>query len=247
MKAKSDEFLYLDVLPLRSAEEAGGFSRAAVRRRGVAVAATLSSSGEFRNFSGTESCRNLVEHLRSAKCVVGFNCLAFDYELVRGQVAFRRPKTIDLMLFFGGRLSFQECVKRMIGNTALSSSSSLAMAWNKGRNKHVIAALRKRLTALYRLHKSIVQAIHPRNEPRCETSSVVSRRDADKARARMLKGALETFEHSSRVPDLIVVQNAASGRVRVLPYPANCEDGMYREIGSTRRHPFEAPKTIAQK
>lgn len=69
-----DEFLYLDVISLQTADEVGGFSRRALRARGVAVAGTLSSSGEFQQFHSGD-CGKLVALLRSARCVVGYNII----------------------------------------------------------------------------------------------------------------------------------------------------------------------------
>jgi hypothetical protein len=39
--ATGPDVLYIDVLPVRTAEEVGGFSRAATRKRGVTVAVYL--------------------------------------------------------------------------------------------------------------------------------------------------------------------------------------------------------------
>jgi hypothetical protein len=127
--------LYLDVLPMFTAEEVGGFSRAATRRRGVAVAATLSGVGEFKMFR-QDACRKLVEHLRAAKLVVGYNCIKFDYELIRGQVPFRRPKTLDLFHVIseasGGRVSFKDALSGIpgrAGTPARTMAGHISSTW----------------------------------------------------------------------------------------------------------------------
>ena len=88
--------LYLEVIPERTAAEAGGFGKAATRRRGVAVAATFDGISNFRMFPGDE-CAGLVAYLNHADQVVGYHCAGFDYELIHGRIPFKRPETTDLM------------------------------------------------------------------------------------------------------------------------------------------------------
>lgn len=152
------DYLYIDVIPLLTAEEAGGFSRAATRRRGLAVAATLDASGEFRMFR-QDDCRNLVDQLRSAKCVVGYNCIKFDYELIRGHVSFRRPKTIDVILVLdealGFRPTFREAVVGTLGNVAVPDLYDAfpvvnTLDWNK-----ISKTLRSNLFLLQSVHEHL--------------------------------------------------------------------------------------------
>lgn len=235
-----DEFLYLEVLPARTAEEAGGFSRAAVRRRGVAVAATLSSAGEFRNFSGTESCRNLAEHIRSARCVVGYNCIAFDYELVRGVIPFRRPKTIDLMVEIGEaagrRLPFRKACKIAFGRLKIPTAEALATAWSKGEREPVISGLLQRLNALRRLHLRIAE----RGLSDYEGLAALGSAPAGERTARrvMFDQAAEEFERSGSLPLVAVVRSAGSGAARIVPDIPDGEDGMCQVVGQipSNRH-----------
>lgn len=151
-----DEYLYLDVIPLRTSEEVGGFSLRALRARGVAVAGTLSSSGEFQQFHSGD-CGKLVEHLGSARCVVGYNILDFDYELIRGQVPFRRPKTLDLMVQLseaaGWPVSLREAVRATLGKVGLADGNSLTQAWREGERERVYRALKRKLNVVRRLHE----------------------------------------------------------------------------------------------
>lgn len=235
-----DEFLYLEVLPLRTAEEAGGFSRAAVRRRGVAVAATVSSSGVFRNFSGTESCWKLVEHLRSAKLVIGYNCLAFDYELIRGEVPFRRPKTTDLMLPIAEAacraLPLQKAAEIALGGVRVPSGQVTAELWRGGDRVKVWKSLGQRLTVLRKLHEfvaaegflvfaSVADAVGATHDSADENALA--------ARRSMLDRAAESFARTARTPRLIVVQNRGSGSAGVVSGGPDCENGMLRELGRT--------------
>lgn len=155
----SVDVLYLDVIPLRTAEEAGGFSRRALRARGVAVAGTLSSSGEFQQFHSGD-CGKLVAVLRCARCVVGYNVVSFDYELIRGYASFRRPTTLDLFVQFseaaGRRVSLREAVRGTLGRVGLAGGNSLSLAWREGEHERVHRALKRRLNVLRRLHEHVV-------------------------------------------------------------------------------------------
>jgi hypothetical protein len=154
----AEHYLYMDVIPLLTAEEAGGFSRAATRRRGVAVAATLCSSGEFRMFRQSD-CRNLVEHLQAAKCVVGYNCIGFDYELIHGQVPFRRPKTIDLMRILveaaNRPVSLKDAVLGSLGDVGLSDCHSLFPISSPSDWIKVTKSLKQKLGILHQLHEHL--------------------------------------------------------------------------------------------
>lgn len=153
------QYLYLDVIPALTADEVGGFSRAATRRRGVAVAVTLSSSGEFRMFRQS-SCRKLVEHLRQARCVVGYNCLNFDYELIRGQVPFRHPKTIDIMLVLaegtGMKISLKNAVRGTRGGVTVPDCYKHFPITNPAEWNTVEIPLRKNLDVMRRLHEHLL-------------------------------------------------------------------------------------------
>lgn len=150
--------LYLDVISLRTAEEVGGFGRAATRRRGVAVAATLSSTGQFQQWRAAD-CGKLVEHLRSALLVVGYDCINFDYELIRGHASFRRPKTLDLLQIIqeilGHRTSLENVARATLGRAGLAGGKALDKAWREGDSERVARALRRNLNVMRRLHEHV--------------------------------------------------------------------------------------------
>ena len=155
----SEQLLYLDVIPIRTAEEVGGFGRAATRRRGTAVAATLSFNGQFQQWRSAD-CGKLVEYLRSASLVVGYNCIAFDYELIRGHTSFRRPKTLDLLLIIkevlGHRTSLANVARATFGRAGLAGGKALDKAWREGDSERVARALRRNLNVMRRLHEHLV-------------------------------------------------------------------------------------------
>jgi hypothetical protein len=151
--------LYLDVIPLRTAEEVGGFSKAAVRRRGVAAAATMNGSGELTVFL-QKDWRKLVQDLKSAMRVVGYNCIEFDYELIRGEEPFRRPKTTDLMLVIseavGKRISMEKAVLGTLGDGAVPVSMTMMADAKAGNWDKVEEAFRQKLSLMRQLHEHLV-------------------------------------------------------------------------------------------
>ena len=151
--------VYLDVLPIRSAQDVGGFGRAATRRRGVAVAATLSSTGQFQQWRAAD-CGKLVENLRVASVVVGYNILGFDYELIRGHTSFRRPKTLDLLLIIqeilGHRTSLANVARATFGRAGLAGGKALDKALREGDSERVARALRRNLNVMKRTHEHII-------------------------------------------------------------------------------------------
>lgn len=162
-----DDLLYLDVLPLRSAEEVGGFSRAATRRRGVAFAATWDGAGRFEVFRQGE-CAALAAHLRTAACVVGYH-LDFDFDLIRGETPFNRPKTLDLMTMVaesaGRRLSVRNAVHRTLGKVPVPNLISTVNAASAGDWDKVERAMKRNLRLFTRLHDHFMQHGLPAADP----------------------------------------------------------------------------------
>lgn len=162
-----DEFLYLDVLPLRRAEEVGGHSRVATRRRGVAYAVTMDGAGRFRVFRQGE-CAELVAYLRTAGCVVGYH-LDFDFDLVRGEVPFKRPRCLDLLTMVaesaGRRLSVRSAVRRTLGKVPVPYPFATQRAAEAGDWTKVERAIKRKLRLFTRLHDHLLQHGLSKDEP----------------------------------------------------------------------------------
>lgn len=159
MTGMAEQYLYLDVIPLLTAQEVGGFSRAATRRRGVAIAATLGSSSGFRMFRQSD-CRKLVDHLRTANCVVGYNCINFDYELIRGRVPFDSPKTIDIMQVLAeeadGPVSMKYAVRHTLGRVRLPDCNALVPITGPEGWENMERSVRQELEILRKLHEHLI-------------------------------------------------------------------------------------------
>lgn len=224
--------LYLDVIPKLHASEAGGFTREATRKRGLAVAVTLDSNGTFRQFKGRRDSEKLVNHLRSVSCVVGYNCIAFDYEVIRGLVPFRRPKTLDLFLHFsqiaGRNISLAEVLKISCGRSGLANGNKLTVLWREGDQERVIRAVQRKLKAMRRLHEHVFP------DSRSYFSDGISEvseheESITAARKAMIDHCTSTFVSTGKMPSQTVVTNCGSGKARVISGPLDCENGMIRK------------------
>lgn len=153
------EVIYMDVLPLRSAEEVGGHSRVATRRRGVAYAVTMDGAGRFRVFRQGE-CAELVVYPRTVGCVVGYH-LDFDFDLIRGEVPLKRPKSLDLLTMVaeaaGRRLSVRSAVRRTLGKVPVPDPFATQRAADAGDWTKVEGAMKRKLRLFARLHDHLLQ------------------------------------------------------------------------------------------
>ena len=91
--------VYFDLETQRTANDVGGWERK--RDMGMSVGVTYSTgTGEYSIYS-EKTVDGLVDQLRRADLVVGFNILHFDYEVLMGYTVLDLPSqlaTLDLML-----------------------------------------------------------------------------------------------------------------------------------------------------
>jgi hypothetical protein len=91
--------IYFDLETQKSAEEVGGWGN--IRDMRMSVGVTYSTTrGDYRIY-GEERVNDLIEELRRADLVVGFNHERFDYEVLAGHNPFFDPSqvpTLDMMV-----------------------------------------------------------------------------------------------------------------------------------------------------
>ncbi len=126
--------LVFDLETQRSFQDVGG--RTAMRELGMSVGVVYSFLDDsFRAFFEREADR-LVELLRSAELVVGFNLFGFDYEVLKGyrDVALEKLPTLDIMVRLQEKLGFRPKLDSVVQATlgaAKTADGLQALAWWK--------------------------------------------------------------------------------------------------------------------
>jgi DEAD/DEAH box helicase domain-containing protein len=129
--------IYFDLETQRSAKDVGGWHNAHLMR--VALAVIYDSHTEsFETFDESEVHR-LIERLREADLVVGFNVVSFDYAVMSGNTDtdLRSLPTIDMLTAIHQRLGYRLALAHLAEETLGASKSgdglqSLAW-WKEGR------------------------------------------------------------------------------------------------------------------
>lgn len=91
--------VYFDLETQKSAEDVGGWEN--IRQMRMSVGVTYSTErGDYRIY-GEKDVNQLIEELRRADLVVGFNSLRFDYEVLLGHNDFfdcEQISTLDMLV-----------------------------------------------------------------------------------------------------------------------------------------------------
>ncbi|MCC7375233.1 MAG: ribonuclease H-like domain-containing protein [Verrucomicrobiales bacterium] len=88
--------VYFDLETQKSAEEVGGWHR--IRDMRMSVGVTFSTGRNGYRIYGEPQVNDLIEELRRADLVVGFNHLRFDYEVLNGYTILDLTQTPNLDL-----------------------------------------------------------------------------------------------------------------------------------------------------
>jgi len=116
------DIVYFDLETQKAASEVGGWSKESVRKMRMSVGVTYSTrTGRYVIYPEWE-VQALIEQLRRADLVVGFNIKQFDYEVLVGHDLFFDPEqipTLDLLLDlqkeFPHRLSLDDVAEATLG------------------------------------------------------------------------------------------------------------------------------------
>jgi DEAD/DEAH box helicase domain-containing protein len=127
--------VYFDLETQKSADEVGGWDRISDMKMSVGV--TYSTArGDYRIY-GERQVADLIEELRRADLVVGFNILRFDYKVLRGYNAFFDPEQIstvdmlvEVMKTLPHRLSLDSIAHASLG-VEKTSDGMQALRWFK--------------------------------------------------------------------------------------------------------------------
>ncbi len=127
--------VYFDLETQKSADEVGGWDK--IRDMRMSVGVTYSTArGEYRIY-GENNVNALIDELRRADLVVGFNNLRFDYEVLAGHNPFfdaEQVPTLDMMVelqkTLQHRLSLDSIASATLG-VEKTSEGLQAIQWYK--------------------------------------------------------------------------------------------------------------------
>ena len=134
--------VFFDLETQRSFDEVGG--RHHIQRMGLSVAVTYSTAtGEYRYYT-EENVDDLIEQLKAADLVVGFNVLSFDYEVLRGYTDYplKRLPTVDMLAdihrTLGFRLSLDSLANATLGLSKSADGLQAIRWWRQGKIKELM-------------------------------------------------------------------------------------------------------------
>ena len=126
--------LVFDLETQRSFQDVGG--RTAMRELGMSIGVVYSfREDSFRAYTEREAGA-LIDALRSAELVIGFNLLGFDYEVLKGyrDLPLETLPTLDIMVELQKRLGFRPKLDSVVQATLGAGKSAdglQALAWWK--------------------------------------------------------------------------------------------------------------------
>jgi DEAD/DEAH box helicase domain-containing protein len=129
--------VFFDLETQRSFQEVGG--RYNISRLGLSVAVTYSTAdGGYHHYT-EETVADLIEELKAADLVVGFNVVRFDYEVLRAYTDYplRRLPTVDMLddvyRILGFRLSLDALASATLGTTKSADGLQAIRWWRQGK------------------------------------------------------------------------------------------------------------------
>lgn len=132
------DIVYFDLETQRSANDAGGWARKCDMRMSVGV--IFSSATQRYEIYSEAQAQKLVERLRRADLVVGFNVLNFDYHVLMGYTILdlvAELPTVDLMLDLerrlGHRLGLDAIASATLGIQKVAGGIDAIRWWREGR------------------------------------------------------------------------------------------------------------------
>ncbi len=116
-KPKGIKVVVFDLETQRSAEEVGGWQNAHLM--GVSVGVVWDSSDQQYHVYHHHQVDKIIEHLKSADLVVGFNQVRFDYKVLSGYSAFDFSKlnSLDILAHVKKRIGFRLKLEQLAEHT----------------------------------------------------------------------------------------------------------------------------------
>ncbi len=138
--------LFLDIETQRTAEEVGGWLNKHLMR--LAVAVVYDSMDDKFFVFGEDRIHDLLEKLKGADLIVGFNIADFDYHVLKGYSAFRFAdlRTFDILQeiskHLGYRLSLNHLAHKTLGREKSADGLQSVQWFREGKIEEVVSYCR---------------------------------------------------------------------------------------------------------
>ena len=149
--------VFFDLETQRSFAEVGGRHNA--EHLGLSVAVTYNTvDGEYHYYT-EERVADLIEELKAADLIVGFNLLRFDYEVLRAYTDYplQRLPTLDIMDYLyrrlGFRLSLNALAGATLGTTKLANGLQAVRWWRQGKLRELFEYCRQDVEVTRKLYE----------------------------------------------------------------------------------------------
>jgi len=134
--------IFFDLETRRSFQEVGG--RHNIPRLGLSVAVTYSTAdGEYHHYT-EETVDELIEELKAAELVVGFNVISFDYQVLTAYTdhPLRQLPTVDMLddiyRTLGFRLSLDALATATLGVGKSADGLQAIRWWRQGKMQELL-------------------------------------------------------------------------------------------------------------
>ncbi len=130
-------YVYFDLETQKSASEVGGWQNKRDMRMSIGV--TYSTAAQAYRIYTEDEADKLIDELRKADCVVGFNILGFDFEVLEAYSVFDLGSVLahDLMLdiekALGRRLGLDALATESLGIGKTAHGTDALKWWKEGR------------------------------------------------------------------------------------------------------------------
>lgn len=133
--------VYFDLETQRSAQDVGGWRN--IPKMGLAIASTYNTREGAYHIYTEQEVDALIQELRRADCVVGFNIVHFDYAVLApySLFDFSQVPTLDLLLSIektlGYRLSLDSVAEASLGINKTADGMESLRWWKQGKVREV--------------------------------------------------------------------------------------------------------------
>ncbi|MFQ6014863.1 MAG: ribonuclease H-like domain-containing protein [Anaerolineae bacterium] len=133
--------VFLDLETQRSFQEVGG--RHNIKKLGLSVAVTYNTAlGEYRHYT-EDNVADLIEELKGADLVVGFNLRSFDYVVLKAYTDYplKTLPTVDMLAdvhrVLGFRLGLDTLANATLGVSKSADGLQAVRWWRQGKMKEL--------------------------------------------------------------------------------------------------------------